>query len=97
MVHVALLFATLVEVYFVIKMYLVLKGACERRNFPLQGPEMEEEQRAFPVQAVQMERQQGARHGEADLRCAIQTYREIVNLRAAGNRARPQEHDERLC
>ena len=96
MVDVALLIATLVEVYFVIKIYLVLKAACERRNFPLQGPEMEEDQRVFPVQAAQMEEEQNARHGAADQRCAVQRHsRQIINLRAAGNRARPQEHDER--
>ena len=96
MVNVALLIAMLVVVYFVVKMYLVLKAACERRDFPLQGPEMEEDQRAFPVQAVQMEEEERARHGAADQRCAIQRQRQIFNLRAAGNRARPQEHDERV-
>ena len=60
MVDLALLIATLVVVYFVIKIYLVLKAACERRDFPLQGPEMEKDQRAFPVQAVQMEEEQSA-------------------------------------
>ena len=77
-------------------MYLVLKVACERKDVLLQGPEIEEGEIAFPVQAVQMERQQRERYEEADSRRALQRNRQIVNLRAAGNKACPQEHDERL-
>ena len=51
------------------------------------------ERRAFQVQALELEGQQTARHGVANPRPAAQS----INLRAAGNRARPQEHDERLC
>ena len=67
----------------------------ERRAFPVQAHQMEEGQRAFLVQAVQMKKEQRARHGEAHLSHAVQRSRKTINLRAAGNRARPQEHDER--
>ena len=93
-VNVALLIAMLVVTYFVIKIYMVLKEACERRDFPLEGPEMVEEQRAFPVQALEMEAGQRAGHVETDQRRALQRNRETINLRAARNKALPQEHDE---
>ena len=64
-------------------MYLAVKAACEQKIFPVQGPEMEEEQRA--------------RHREMQPRHAVQRNRELtINLAAAGSRARAQEHDERL-
>ena len=82
-VNVASLIAVVVIMYFVIKMYLVLTKAayCKRR-----------------VQALEMEAGQRARHTQADPRRAVRRPdRESINLRAAGNRARAQEHDERLC
>ena len=95
-VSVASLTVMIIILFFVIRMYLAVKAACEQRVFQVQGPEMEGEQRAFLVQAVQMERQQRARHGAANPRREVQRNREMVNVRAATNRARPQEHDERL-
>ena len=53
---------------------------------------------AFPIQAPVIGEQR-AGHGAANPRRAVQKSqrnRETVNLCAAGNRARPQEHDERL-
>ena len=83
LVNVTSLIAILVIMYFVIKIYLVLTEAtyCERK-----------------VQALEMEAGHRARHTQADLRLAVRkTDWETINLRAAGNRARAQEHDEGLC
>ena len=83
LVNVALLIAMLVIMYFVIKIYLVVTEAtyCERR-----------------VQALEMEAGHSTCHTQADPRLAVRkTDRETINLRAAGNRARAQEHDEGLC
>ena len=91
LVNTASLIVMLIVMCVVIKIYLTVKEACKRIAIQVQGPEMEGEQRAFPVQAVGMERQQRGGDG-----VAVGRNRQIVNLRAAGNRARPQENDERL-
>ena len=83
LVNVASFIVMLIVMYFVIKIYLAVKAVCERR--------------AFPVQALELEGQQRARNGAANPRRAAQRNRQSINLRAAGNKARPQEHDERLC
>ena len=92
LVNVAPLLVMLIAMCVVIKIYLAVKVACERRAFPVQGPEMGQEQRAFPVQALGMEEEQRAGDG-----VAVGRNWEIINHRAAGNRARPQENDERFC
>ena len=79
--NVASFIVMFIVMYFVIKIYLAVKVVCERR--------------AFQVQAL--EGQQRARHGVATPRRAAQRNRRSINLRAAGNRTRSQEHDERLC
>ena len=92
LVNVASLIVMLIAICVVIKIYLAMKVACERRAFHVLGPEMGQEQRAFPVQVLGMEEEQRAGDG-----VAVGRNREIINHRAAGNRARPQENDERLC
>ena len=92
LLNVALLIVMLIVMCVVIKIYLAVKVACERRVFQVLGPEMGHEQRAFPVQVLGIEEEQRAGDGEA-----VGRNREIINHRAAGNRARPQENDERLC
>ena len=93
LVNVALLIVMLIVMCIVIKIYLAVKVArCGRRAFQVLGPEMEGEQRAFPVQALGMEEEQRAGDG-----VAVGRHWEIINHRAAGNKARPQENDERFC
>ena len=66
-----------------VTMYLAVMAACERRVFPLHGPEMEG-------------RPQIADHGAADhWRRVVRRNRQTFNHRI-GNRALPQEHDERV-
>ena len=67
----------------VVIMYVAVMVACETRVFPLQGPEM-------------VGRQQIVDHGAAEGRQNVRGNMQTVNRRM-GNRARPQEHDERLC
>ena len=92
LVNVASLIVMLIVMCVVIKIYLAVTIACERRAFQVLGPEMRQEQRAFPVQALGMEEEQRAGDG-----VAVGRNWEIINHRAAGNRARPQENDERFC
>ena len=89
LLNVASLIMMLIVMCVVIKIYIAVKAACKRIAFPVQGPEMEGEQRAFPVQALGMEQEQRAGDG-----VAVGRNRQIVNPRAAGNRARPLERDE---
>ena len=86
LINVAFLFlVVLVLLFNVIKMCLAVIALCERRAFPLQGPEMRGRQRA--------DRKTDER------RRATRGNRPAVNQvnQRNGRRAEPQENDERLC
>ena len=86
LINVPFLFLVVVVLLFnEIKMCLAAIALCEKRAFPLQGPEMRGRQRA---DRARDERRRAARGN----RPAVNQ----VNQRN-GRRAEPQEHDERLC
>ena len=93
LVNVASLIVMLIVMCVVIKIYLAMTSCLRAESLPSSGSrDGRQEQRAFPVQGLGMEEEQRAGDG-----VAVGRNWEIINHRAAGNRAHPQENDERFC
>ena len=78
----ALLVFMLAVLWCILKKYRAVMAACKRTTFPVQCSELEEQPRDRG--AANWRERAGERNSQT------------VNLRP-GRRARPREHDERLC